>query len=478
MVDLVKVYLDKFKTSVSKLYANGLFDLILRLIEGKTGVPSVLIAIGLFSLLAVYLIVGWGNDFICNLITLIYPVYASFLTIHSGDSSDQKKLLNYWVIYSLLGCFEYIFHGLCDFLRTYWLGKFCFFMWFIQSESSSTEPNPEPDLNELSQPKPSIPRKKATSTGVKRTQTILPQRSAELSRDAKWAPNGVVVAGGHGNGSDLNQLYAPRGVFVDDDQNVYVIDLCNNRIVAWVPDATEGLQVIGGVDEKTMLDKLSGPVDLILEKDSDNFIVSDDMTKRVVRWRLEGDTSSETIISGFECKCLATDENGSIYIVDRENNEVIRYNIGDSEATIVAGGNGAGDALNQLNCPYSVFVDQDYSVYVSDEDNHRVMKWADGATEGVIVAGGQGNGDSLSQLSYPRGIVVDPSGTLYVADFSNARVMRWFKDAKQGEVIAGGNGEGEEPNQLTWPSSLAFDRHGNLYVSNSGSARVVKFEIA
>ncbi|CAF4247126.1 unnamed protein product [Rotaria magnacalcarata] len=77
MVDLVKVYLDKFKTSVSKLYANGLFDLILRLIEGKTGVPSVLIAIGLFSLLAVYLIVGWGNDFICNLITLIYPVYAS-----------------------------------------------------------------------------------------------------------------------------------------------------------------------------------------------------------------------------------------------------------------------------------------------------------------------------------------------------------------------------------------------------------------
>ncbi|CAF4439794.1 unnamed protein product, partial [Rotaria magnacalcarata] len=362
MVDLVKVYLDKFKTSVSKLYANGLFDLILRLIEGKTGVPSVLIAIGLFSLLAVYLIVGWGNDFICNLITLIYPVYASFLTIHSGDSSDQKKLLNYWVIYSLLGCFEYIFHGLCDFLRTYWL---------------------------------------------------VPQRSAELSRDAKWAPNGVVVAGGHGNGSDLNQLYAPRGVFVDDDQNVYVIDLCNNRIVAWVPDATEGLQVIGGVDEKTMLDKLSGPVDLILEKDSDNFIVSDDMTKRVVRWRLEGDTSSETIISGFECKCLATDENGSIYIVDRENNEVIRYNIGDSEATIVAGGNGAGDALNQLNCPYSVFVDQDYSVYVSDEDNHRVMKWADGATEGVIVAGGQGNGDSLSQLSYPRGIVVDPSGTLY-----------------------------------------------------------------
>ncbi|CAM2711013.1 unnamed protein product [Rotaria socialis] len=478
MVDLVKVYFDKFKTSVSKLYANSLFDLVLCLIEGKTGIPSVLIAIGLFSVLAVYLIIGWGNDFVCNLITLIYPVFASFLTIHSGDSSDQKKLLNYWVIYSLLGCFEYIFHGLCDFLRTYWLGKFCFFMWFIQSESSSTESNPEPDSSELSQPKPSVPRKKATSTGVKRTQATLPLRSVELSRDVKWAPNGVVVAGGHGNGSDLNQLYAPRGVFVDEDQNVYVIDLCNNRIVAWAPDATEGLPVIGGLDEKTMLDKLSSPVDLILEKDSDSFIVSDDMTKRVVRWRRQGDTECETIISGVESKGLAIDENGSIYIVDGENNEVIRYNIGDSEATIVAGGNGAGDALNQLNCPYSVFVDQDYSVYVSDEDNHRVMKWADGATEGVIVAGGQGNGDSLSQLSYPRGIVVDPSGTLYVADFSNARVMRWFKDAKQGEVIAGGNGEGEEPNQLTWPSSLAFDRHGNLYVSNSGSARVVKFEIA
>ncbi|CAF4893372.1 unnamed protein product, partial [Rotaria socialis] len=56
------------------------------------------------------------------------------------------------------------------------------------------------------------------------------------------------------------------------------------------------------------------------------------MTKRVVRWRRQGDTECETIISGVESKGLAIDENGSIYIVDGENNEVIRYNIGDSEA--------------------------------------------------------------------------------------------------------------------------------------------------
>ncbi|CAM2711018.1 unnamed protein product [Rotaria socialis] len=488
MAAICKQYLEKFKARVSGLYANSLLNLVLGLIEMKTGVESPIIAMGLFGVLATYLVFGWCNYAVCNFITLIYPLCTSVMAIMSADMSDHKHLLTYWIIHSSLGYIEYILHVVCDFLRVYWLGKLIFFLWFIKSAppsvESSEEPEmtldsiPEPTIPEPTIPEPTIPRKKATASNFKRTQVNLPLRSAELSRDVKWAPNGVVVAGGHGNGGDLNQLYAPRGVFVDEDQNVYVADLCNYRIVAWASGATEGREVVGGIYQKTMIESFSGPADLLIDKNSDSFIISDDTSKRVVRCRRQGDTECEIIISGVEAKGLAIDENGSIYIVDGENNEVIRYNIGDSEATIVAGGNGAGDALNQLNCPHSVFVDQDYSVYVSDEDNHRVMKWADGATEGVIVAGGQGKGDSLSQFSSPRGIVVDPSGTVYVTDLSNARVMRWFKDAKQGEVIAGGNGEGEEPNQLTSPSSLAFDKHGNLYVSNLGSARVVKFEIA
>ncbi|CAF4449621.1 unnamed protein product, partial [Rotaria magnacalcarata] len=67
------------------------------------------------------------------------------------------------------------------------------------------------------------------------------------------------------------------------------------------------------------------------------------------------------------------------------------------------------------------------------------MKWTKGAKEGIIVAGGQGEGCSLAQLNQAYGIFVDTLGTLYVADSGNHRVMRWTQgDKKQGTVIAGG----------------------------------------
>ncbi|CAF1367237.1 unnamed protein product, partial [Rotaria magnacalcarata] len=90
----------------------------------------------------------------------------------------------------------------------------------------------------------------------------------------------------------------------------------------------------------------------------------------------------------------------------------------------VAGGNGEGNGLSQLNVPTYLFVDRQQNVYVSDRDNHRVMKWNTGAKEGIVVAGGQGQGNALTQLSSLQGIFVDALGTLYVANSLNDRVIR------------------------------------------------------
>ena len=132
--------------------------------------------------------------------------------------------------------------------------------------------------------------------------------------------------------------------------------------------------------------------------------------------------------------------------------EVRRYRRGESQGTVVAGGNGKGNRLNQLSYPRYVFVDRDHSVYVSDYGNDRVMKWMEGAKEGIVVAGGQDEGNSLRQLSYPEGVVVDHLGTVYVADGGNARIMGWMKGATQGNIIVGGNGEGENQTNSMVPS--------------------------
>ncbi|CAF5188451.1 unnamed protein product, partial [Rotaria sp. Silwood1] len=105
------------------------------------------------------------------------------------------------------------------------------------------------------------------------------------------------------------------------------------------------------------------------------------------------------------------DENGSLYVVDDGKHEVRRYRREESEGTVVAGGNGNGNRLDQLYEPRYVFVDRDQSVYVSERGNHRVMKWMKGAKQGIVVAGGQGQGNGLTQLSNPRGVVVGQLGT-------------------------------------------------------------------
>jgi len=59
---------------------------------------------------------------------------------------------------------------------------------------------------------------------------------------------------------------------------------------------------------------------------------------------------------------------------------------------------GKGSALNQLNGPAGILLNGD-SILVADFENHRIMRWRFGATEGELVAGGNGVGDALNQLN-------------------------------------------------------------------------------
>ncbi|CAF4256071.1 unnamed protein product [Rotaria sp. Silwood2] len=301
--------------------------------------------------------------------------------------------------------------------------------------------------------------------------------SIDIHPNARWEQNGITVAGGNRQGNGINQLSEPWGLYVDDDQTVYVADASNYRIVEWKWGATSGQVVAGGNGQGSGAHQLSNPQDVIIDKERDSLIICDYSNRRVVRWPRRNGTSGETIISNIYCVGLTMEENGSLYVTDIGKHEVRRYRRGESQGTVVAGGNGSGNRLDQLSFPQYVFVDRDHSVYVSDSGNDRVMKWVEGAKQGIVVAGGQEQGNGLTQLSYPRGVVVDQLGTVYVADCGNDRIMRWPKGATQGSVIVGGNGEGEQSNQLNGPFGLSFDRHGNLYVVDYRNHRVQKFNI-
>ena len=172
---------------------------------------------------------------------------------------------------------------------------------------------------------------------------------------------------------------------------------------------------------------------------------------------------------------MAIDSDGNIYVSDY-GSSVVKYAPGEAVGEIVAGGNGAGSELNQLNRPRGIALDSEGNLYVADYANFRVTKWVPGASEGVVVAGGYG-ADSIRLLQFPRDVFVDNLGNLYVAHFDSGGVVtKWASGASEGEVVAGGNGSGEAPNQLNALfGGLLVDATGNVYVSDQYNYRIQKW---
>ena len=296
--------------------------------------------------------------------------------------------------------------------------------------------------------------------------------------DLKWKQQPTTIAGGNGKGNQLNQFNTPFGIYVDDQQQtIYVADCGNHRIIKWKFGERNGQVVAGGNGQGNRIDQLDTPFNVILDRNKKSLIICDNGNERVVRWSLENQNDRQILIQDILCYGLMMNSKGDLFVSDYERDEVKRWKKDEKQGTIVAGGNGNGDKLNQLNCPGSIFVDREDSIYVLDRLNNRVMKWLKGAKEGIIVAGGQGEGNSLKQLSNPQGLVVNENGDVFVADFYNHRVMCWPSGSKEGHVAVGGNGQGEGSNQLHYPRGLVFDRTNNLYVADMFNHRIQRFDV-
>ncbi len=208
--------------------------------------------------------------------------------------------------------------------------------------------------------------------------------------------SGTVVAGGNGSGADPNQLDNPGGVFVDASGNLFVSDNANHRIQKFVYDtpsdtyATDGVTVAGGNGVGSGTAQLDNPGGVFVDAD------------------------------------------GNLFVADKDNHRIQKFPAGSTSSTAgitVAGGNGEGSAANQLDEPYNLFIDAAGTLFVADTGNDRVQKFPAGstsATAGITVAGGQGAGDAADQLRGPSAVVVDGAGQVFVVDTDNNRVQKFL----------------------------------------------------
>lgn len=179
---------------------------------------------------------------------------------------------------------------------------------------------------------------------------------------------------------------------------------------------------------------------------------------------------------------MCMDRAGNIYVADLNNDRIQMFPAGSDSGTnaiTVAGGNSFGTAANQLSSPIAVFVDSAGYIYVADNYNYRIQKFPPGstsATNGVTVAGGNGNGPALNQMDYAEGVFLDKAGNIYVADGGNNRILMFppnSTSATMGTVVGGGNGLGYANNQLYFPRGVTVDDAGNVYATDQ--YRIIMF---
>jgi len=284
---------------------------------------------------------------------------------------------------------------------------------------------------------------------------------------------------GNISSQEPNILVYPVDIDLDENGNLLIVDQYNHQVLEWTLTTSTSTVVAGGNGPGNQTNQLNEPINLCIETKTDTLIICDFMNRRMVRWPRRNGANGEIIIGKINCLGLAMDNIGFLYVSDYIRNEVKRYQIGDTEGIVIAGGNGKGNDLNQLNLPSYMFVDEDYSVYIADYENYRVMKWTKDAREGIIIAQGILNTKSMWQLSIPQGLFVDQLGTLYVSDFHNNRIVRWNNNAStfDFDIILGQSVRGDDSTHFNLAHTFIFDRYSNIYVADVGNARIQWFLI-
>jgi len=165
------------------------------------------------------------------------------------------------------------------------------------------------------------------------------------------------------------QFSYPSGVAVDNEGNVYVADVINQRIQKFTTNGSF-ITTWGG--------EFNNPYD------------------------------------------VAVNNVGNVYVADTNNCRIKMFTANGTVITSWGGGPYSSDGL--FNLPNGVAVDNEGYVYVADTHNNRIQKF--NATGSFITKWGS-EGYADGQFRYPKGVAVNDAGNVYVSSFYTHRIQKF-----------------------------------------------------
>jgi DNA-binding beta-propeller fold protein YncE len=266
-------------------------------------------------------------------------------------------------------------------------------------------------------------------------------------------------------------LKSPTRLAIDADDNLYIADPLNGRILARSPQG------------RIVLDwtHLNYPVSVAVPA-SGNLIVGDghrgrvdifDRSGQVVATLGRGD--GEFLLPAF----IATGQVAGamrIYVVDSEAHSIKRYN-GTTGAFELSFG-GIGSADGQLKFPSGIAL-ANGELLVVDRGNSRLQAFdEDGGFIRAIEPPADNCGFLCAFEGATRGrphdtaVRVGEDGAIYVAETTKGRLLVLVEDGT-GVATVGDFGSG--PGELRVPMDLAVDSCGRLFVASAANSRIEVF---
>lgn len=157
-------------------------------------------------------------------------------------------------------------------------------------------------------------------------------------RVQKWAfsaTDGTTVAGGNGSGAQANQTRSPDAVLLAGGY-LYIAERNNHRVSKWLPGAVSGVTVAGGNGEGASLNQLDSPVALLMDAEGNLLVCESGYPNyRVTKW-LPGATKGIIMAGGvgfggnapnqlYNPSGLALDAFGALYVSDLYNYRVQKF---------------------------------------------------------------------------------------------------------------------------------------------------------
>ena len=274
----------------------------------------------------------------------------------------------------------------------------------------------------------------------------------------------VEVIGTRGVG--VGQLNKPRSVAVDNQDNVYVVDM-TGRVQKF---SSRGTFLLSWQMPQTDLGRPKG----MCRDREGNIVVIEPHYQRLNHFAPDGKLVSQWGQRGTNTgqlsmpRAAAINSQDEIFVSEYGVVErVQRFSLKPTVHLIGTFGQ-PGTAPGDMNRPEGLCVDAQDRVYIADSCNHRIQIFS---REGKFIRAYGKAGSGPGELSYPYDICVDASGRQYVCEFGNSRIQVFDPNDQPLEIIGG---PGAEPGRFNNPWGVALDSAGNLYVADSQNHRVQK----